>query len=62
MEWYITGYTSISQYIAGYTSIPDAWSAHWNFSLSLTAGYDVKCMGGKCMHAQTSETRNLTEV
>ncbi len=29
--WYVTVYTSISEYMAGYTSIPDAWSVHWFF-------------------------------
>ena len=31
VEWYDTGYTSISQYIAVYTSKTDAWAAHWFF-------------------------------
>jgi hypothetical protein len=56
--WYVAEYTSIPQYIAGCTSIPDPWSAFRLCTLVLsllTAGYDVKCMGGKCMHAQTSD-------
>ena len=45
MSQYIPIYPS-TYYIAGYTSIPDAWSAHGN---------NVKYVGGKCMHAQTSD-------
>ena len=34
VEWFVPGYTSISQYIpvAVYISIPNAWSAHWFFN------------------------------